>query len=69
MHEKWLKSNENAIEILIYYTDASKRNCDSKTGAAVCRINNKNTKKWSWFSGLCMEMFDAEFFAIRKTVH
>jgi hypothetical protein len=47
MHEKWLESNENAIENLIYYTDASKRNCDGKTGAAVCRINGKNTKKWS----------------------
>jgi len=47
MHEKWLEANENAIENLIYYTDASKRNCDSKTGAAICRINGKNTKEWS----------------------
>jgi hypothetical protein len=45
MHEKWLEANENAIENLIYYTDASKRNCDNKTGATICRINGKNTKK------------------------
>jgi hypothetical protein len=47
MHEKWLEANENAIENLIYYTDVSKRNCNSKTGAAICRINGKNTKEWS----------------------
>jgi hypothetical protein len=45
VHEKWLESNENAIENLIYYTDASKRNCDGKTGAAIYRINGKNTKE------------------------
>jgi hypothetical protein len=45
LHEKWLESNKNAIENLIYYTDASKRNCDSKTDTAICRINGKNTKK------------------------
>jgi hypothetical protein len=69
LHEKWLESNENAIENLIYYTDASKRNCDNKTGAAICRINDRNTKEWSWFLGLCMEVFDAELFAIREAVH
>jgi hypothetical protein len=47
LHEKWLKINKSAIENLIYYTDASKRNCDSKTGAVICRINGKNTKDWS----------------------
>jgi hypothetical protein len=45
VHEKWLESNKNAIENLIYYTDTSKRNCDGKTGAIICRINGKNTKK------------------------
>jgi hypothetical protein len=45
MYEKWLEANENAIENLIYYTDTSKRNCDSKIGAAICRINGKNTKE------------------------
>jgi hypothetical protein len=60
LHEKWLEANESAIENLIYYTDASKRNCDGKTGAAICRINGKNTKDWSWFLGSCMEVFDAE---------
>jgi hypothetical protein len=69
MHGKWLESNENAIENLIYYTDVSKRNCDGKTGAVVCRINGKNTKEWSWFLGSCMEVFDAKLFAIRKAVH
>jgi hypothetical protein len=69
MHEEWLESNKNAIENLIYYTDASKRNCDGKTGVAICRINNKNTKKWSWFLKSCMEIFDAKLFAIRKTVY
>jgi hypothetical protein len=69
MHKKWLESNENAIENLIYYTDTSKRNCDGKTGAVICRINSKNTKEWSWFLELCMEIFDAKFFAIRETVH
>jgi len=67
--KKWLESNENAIENLIYYTDASKRNCNSKTGTAICRINSKNTKEWLWFLELCMEVFDAELFAIRETVH
>jgi hypothetical protein len=69
IHEKWLESNENARENLIYYTDASKRNCDGKTGAVVCRINGKNTKEWSWFLGSCMEVFDAELFTIRKAVY
>jgi hypothetical protein len=69
VHEKWLESNENAIENLIYYTDASKRNYDGKTGTAICRINGKNTKEWSWFLELCMEVFDAEFFVIREAVH
>jgi hypothetical protein len=69
MHEKWLESNENVIENLIYYTDAFKRNCDGKTGVAICWINGKYTKKWLWFLGLCMEMFDAEFFAIREAVY
>jgi hypothetical protein len=46
VYKKWLESNENVIENLIYYTDASKRNCDGKTGAAICRINGRNTKKW-----------------------
>jgi hypothetical protein len=69
MHEKWLESNKNAIENLIYYTDTSKRNCNGKTDAAVCRINGKNTKEWSWFLGLYMEVFDAEFFIIRKIVY
>jgi hypothetical protein len=45
MHEKWLEANENAIENLIYYTDASKRNCDGKTGVVICRINGRNTKE------------------------
>jgi ribonuclease HI len=69
LHEKWLEANESAIENLIYYTDASKRNCDGKTGAAICRINGKNTKDWSWFLGSCMEVFDAELFAIREAVY
>jgi hypothetical protein len=69
MHEKWLKSNKNVIENLIYYTDVSKRSCDGKTGAVICRINGKNTKEWLWFLGLCMEVFDVEFFTIRETVH
>jgi hypothetical protein len=46
MHEKWLESNKNVIENLIYYTDISKRNYDGKTGVIVCRINGKNTKEW-----------------------
>jgi hypothetical protein len=69
MHEKWLESNENVIKNLIYYTDAFKRNCDGKTGAAVCRINGKNTKEWLWFLRSCMEVFDAELFTIRETVY
>jgi hypothetical protein len=69
VYKKWLESNENAIENLIYYTDAFKRNCDGKMGAVICRINGKNTKEWSWFLGLCMEVFDAEFFAIREAVY
>jgi hypothetical protein len=36
MHEKWLESNKNAIENLIYYTDTFKRNYDGKTGATIC---------------------------------
>jgi CRISPR/Cas system-associated protein Csm6 len=47
VHEKWLKSNKNVIKNLIYYTDASKRNCNDKTGVTICRINGKNTKEWS----------------------
>jgi hypothetical protein len=47
MHKKWLESNENVIENLIYYTDAFKRNCDDKTSVIICRINGKNTKEWS----------------------
>jgi hypothetical protein len=69
MHEKWLETNKNVIEILIYYTDASKRNCDGKTGVVICRINGKNTKKWSWFLGSCIEVFDVELFTIREAVH
>jgi hypothetical protein len=69
LHEKWLESNENAIKNLIYYTDAFKRNYDSKIGTAICRINGRNTKEWLWFLGLCMEMFDVKLFAIRKAVH
>jgi hypothetical protein len=69
LHEKWLEANKSAIKNLIYYTDASKRNYDSKTSAAICRINDKNTKDWSWFLGLCMEMFDVKFFAIREAVY
>jgi hypothetical protein len=69
MHEKWLEANENAIKNLIYYTDASKRNCDSKTGVAICRINGKNTKEWFWYLGSCMEVFDAELFTIREAVY
>jgi hypothetical protein len=69
LYEKWLESNKNAIENLIYYTDAFKRNCDSKTGAAICRINGRNTKEWSWFLGLCMEMFDIKLFTIREAVY
>jgi hypothetical protein len=69
MHEKWLEANENAIENLIYYTDASKRNYNSKIGTTICRINGKNMKEWSWFLGLCMEVFDAELFAIREAVY
>jgi hypothetical protein len=64
-----LESNKNAIKNLIYYTDASKRNYNGKTGAAICRINSKNTKDWSWFLRSCIEMFDVKLFAIRKTVH
>jgi hypothetical protein len=45
LYEKWLESNKNAIENLIYYTDASKRNCDDKIGTVICRINGKNTKE------------------------
>jgi hypothetical protein len=69
MYEKWLEANENAIENLIYYTDISKRNCDGKTGVIICRINDKNTKKWFWFLGSCIKIFDTELFIIRKTVY
>jgi hypothetical protein len=69
LHEKWLESNKNAIENLIYYTDTSKRNCDNKTGIAICRINDRNTKEWSWFLGSCIEIFDAELFTIREAVY
>jgi hypothetical protein len=69
MHEKWLKSNKNAIENLIYYTDASKRNCDGKTDITICRINGKNTRKWLWFLESYIKVFDAELFVIRETVH
>jgi hypothetical protein len=69
LHEKWLEANESVIKNLIYYTDASKRNCDGKTGTAIYRINGKNTKDWSWFLGLCMKVFDTELFTIREAVY
>jgi hypothetical protein len=69
LYEKWLEANESVIENLIYYTDAFKRNCDGKTGVVICRINGKNTKDWLWFLGSCMEVFDAELFAIREAVY
>jgi hypothetical protein len=54
---------------LIYYTDTSKRNYDGKTGAIICRINGKNTKEWSWFLELYIEIFDTELFTIREAVY
>jgi hypothetical protein len=63
---EWLKANERAIENLIFYTDASKQNFTGKTGAAVYRVNGYNIKDWMWHLGECMEVFDAELFAIKR---
>jgi hypothetical protein len=68
-HDRRLWNIVEYSRIFNNYTDASKRNCDGKTGAAICRINGKNTKDWSWFLESCMEVFDAELFAIREAVY
>jgi ribonuclease HI len=65
-HTEWLEANERAIENLIFYTDASKQNSNGKTGAAVYRVSGHNTKDWMWHLGECMEVFDAELFAIER---
>jgi hypothetical protein len=65
-HTEWLEANERAIENLIFYTDASKQNSNGKTGAAIYRVSDHNTKDWMWYLGECMEIFDAELFIIER---